>query len=264
MRDVVFCCVWFLSSIAANICNGNNQMYKDKFEAGIFTCSNTAKMNYRFLKPITIDPNKKYSLVIFLHGAGERGSDNEKQLYWGVWKFACDDMQSKYPCYVIAPQCPQECKWVDVDWEADSHIMPKNSSKYMQAVLELIDKIVTQYPIDRQRIYVTGLSMGGFGTWDMIQRRPKFFAAAVPLCGGGDVNCAPSIQDVPIWAFHNKGDNSVKSKRSRDMIEAIKKAGGHPIYTEYNVDSHNCWDAAYNDRDLYKWMFSQVRKQIKD
>ncbi|OHB49277.1 MAG: hypothetical protein A2Y10_03300 [Planctomycetes bacterium GWF2_41_51] len=239
-------------------------MYKDKFEVGIFTCSNTVKMNYRFLKPITVDLNEKYPLVLFLHGSGERGTDNEKQLNLGVWKFACEDMQTRYPCFVIAPQCPQECKWVDVDWEADWHSMPENPSKYMKAVLELVDNMMTQYPIDKQRIYVTGVSMGGFGTWDLIQRRPKFFAAAVPLCGGGDMNCAPDLKDVPIWAFHNKGDDSVKSKRSRDMVEAIKRAGGHPIYTEYNVNNHNCWDAAYDDRDMYKWMFSQFRELVKE
>jgi predicted peptidase len=239
-------------------------MCKDKFESQAFTCSNTAILNYRFLKPLAVDPNRKYPLVIFLHGAGERGSDNEKQLFWGAWKFACEDMQNKYPCYVIAPQCPQDYKWVDTDWTADSHIMPKNPSKYMQAVLELIDKTITQYPVDTRRIYVTGLSMGGFGTWDMIQRRPKFFAAAVPMCGGADVNCAPEIKDVPIWAFHNKGDDTVKVKRSYDMIEAIKKAGGHPIYTEYDVNNHNCWEPAYNDPAMYKWMFSQILKHGKD
>ncbi|HBG27788.1 MAG TPA: phospholipase [Phycisphaerales bacterium] len=264
MREAVFCFVWVVCSIGTNLCNGNNQMYKDKFEVGIFTCSNTVKMNYRFLKPITVDLNEKYPLVLFLHGSGERGTDNEKQLNLGVWKFACEDMQTRYPCFVIAPQCPQECKWVDVDWEADWHSMPENPSKYMKAVLELVDNMMTQYPIDKQRIYVTGVSMGGFGTWDLIQRRPKFFAAAVPLCGGGDMNCAPDLKDVPIWAFHNKGDDSVKSKRSRDMVEAIKRAGGHPIYTEYNVNNHNCWDAAYDDRDMYKWMFSQFRELVKE
>jgi predicted peptidase len=168
-------------------------------------------------------------------------------------------MMQKYPCFVLAPQCPQDSKWVDVDWSADYHTMPAKPSKHMQAVLKLVDTMVQKLPVDMNRIYVTGISMGGYGTWDIIQRRPSFFAAAVPVCGGGDANQAPVLKDLPIWTFHNKGDDVVKSKRSSDMIAAIKKAGGKPRYTEYDVAGHNCWDTTYNDMEMYKWLFAQSR-----
>ena len=123
----------------------------------------------------------------------------------------------------------------------------------------MVDAMQKEFSIDADRIYVTGLSMGGFGTWDVIQRHPERFAAAVPICGGGDPAHAEQIAQVPIWAYHGDNDAVVKVERSRDMIAAIKDSGGTPRYTELPGVGHDSWTAAYTSPDLYAWMFAQTR-----
>jgi len=215
---------------------------------------------YRLLKPDDYDPNQSYPLVLFLHGAGERGVDNNRQLVHGVPAFAAAANRKQYPCFLIAPQCPAEARWVEVDWGAASHTQPKEPSVPMRLTLELIDTLVKEFSIDKKRIYVTGLSMGGYGTWDIISRRPELFAAAAPICGGGDEMQAPQIARLPIWVFHGGKDGVVKPARSRNMIEAIKKAGGTPKYTEYPEVGHGSWGPAYQDPALFRWLFSQKRE----
>ncbi|RLD79019.1 MAG: phospholipase, partial [Bacteroidetes bacterium] len=151
-------------------------------------------------------------------------------------------------------------RWVDVKWDKEEHIMPLNPSGSMQLTMDFIDSLVKKYSIDENRIYITGLSMGGFGTWDAIARYPDKFAAAVPICGGGDENTAKLIVDIPIWAFHGADDRVVKVERSRNMINAIKKQGGNPLYTEYEGVGHGSWIPAYKETELLKWLFMQSLK----
>jgi predicted peptidase len=234
--------------------------HRDRFEARTFEGDAGKKLNYRLLLPKGYDPKKAYPLVLFLHGAGERGSDNKIQLVHGMNEFASDEIMEKHPAFVVAPQCPEGKQWVDVPWSADSHIMPKEPAEPLQQSLDLIAALQKEFSIDKSRIYVTGLSMGGFGAWDAIQRQPKLFAAAVPVCGGGDATLAEKIKDVPVWAFHGAEDGAVKPKRSRDMIAALKKVGGSPKYTEYEKVGHNSWEKAYGDPQMYEWLFGQNRK----
>jgi predicted peptidase len=214
---------------------------------------------YRLLKPDNYDPKQSYPLVVFLHGAGERGTDNDKQLVHGVGDFASAENRQKYPCFLIAPQCPNESKWCEVDWGALSHTMPKEPSEPARLTLELIAAMQKDFSIDAKRIYLTGLSMGGYGTWDLLARRPDLFAAGVPICGGGDEATAATIAKIPIWAFHGDKDTAVKVVRSRNMIEALKKADGVPKYTEYPGVGHNSWSKAYSDPEMMKWLFAQKR-----
>lgn len=234
--------------------------HRDRYEARTFTDGAGKKLHYRLLRPKGYDPQKAYPLVLFLHGAGERGDDNQKQLIHGMNEFAADEIMEKYPAFVIAPQCPEGKQWVDVSWSADSHTMPKEPAEPLRLSLDLIASLQKEFSIDRGRIYVTGLSMGGFGAWDAIQRRPELFAAAVSVCGGGDTTLAEKIKDVPVWAFHGAEDGAVKPKRSRDMIAALKKAGGSPKYTEYEKVGHNSWEKAYGDAKMYEWLFAQGKK----
>lgn len=213
---------------------------------------------YRYYRPIVND-GTKFPLVIFLHGAGERGTDNENQLFHGVKYFMADSALSKYPCAIFAPQCPKSKRWVETDWKLLKHTMPAIPSDPMAQVFEIIDSLKNLPYIDSNRIYITGLSMGGYGTWDAIQRRPGFFAAAVPICGGGDEALAPKIKNVPIWAFHGNLDKLVKPERTRNMVAGIKAAGGKPNATYFEL-GHLCWDAAYSTPGLLKWMFSQTKK----
>ena len=236
---------------------------KDKFEARTFTDAAGSKLLYRLLQPKNYDAKTKlkYPLVLFLHGAGERGADNKAQLVHGMADFAANKMMTDYPCFVVAPQCPTGEKWVDVDWSATKHDMPDKPASPMRLTLQLLDALQKEFSIDADRLYITGLSMGGYGTWDGIQRHPELFAAAVPICGGGDPKLAKKIAAIPIWAFHGDQDNAVKVERSRDMVAAIKEAGGSPKYTEYPGVGHNSWTATYKDPEMYKWLFAQRRKR---
>jgi predicted peptidase len=228
-------------------------------EKRTFTDGKGKFLRYRLLKPEDYDPKKSYPLVLFLHGAGERGTDNDKQLVHGVPEFVKPAIRKRYPCFLIAPQCPANMKWVDVDWSADSHKLPAEPTEPRRQSLELIAALQKEFAIDAKRIYVTGLSMGGYGAWDALVRRPDLFAAAAPVCGGGDEATADKIAKIPVWAFHGGKDGVVKPARSRNMIEALKKAGAMPKYTEYEKVGHDSWGPAYRDPELYRWLFTQRR-----
>lgn len=218
-----------------------------------------AALPYRLMKPAAVEAGKTYPLVVFLHGAGERGDNNQAQLMHGVGDFASAANRAKYPCYLIAPQCPTRRRWVEVDWSAKTHRMPEQASEPGGMVLTVIDQLCKEFPIDKSRIYLTGLSMGGYGTWDLLARKPELFAAGVPICGGGDEKQAARLVKMPIWAFHGDKDTAVRPERSRNMIAAIKKAGGNPKYTEYAGVGHNSWTQTYRDPDLFAWLFAQKK-----
>ncbi len=229
------------------------------FEPREFADQDGNVLKYRLLKPADFNPDRKYPLVIFLHGAGERGDDNTVQLKHGMAEFCRPDRRRQYPCYVLAPQCPKNEKWADIDWRATGVAMPAEPSRAMKLVFELVDQMVESAAIAPNRIYITGLSMGGFGTWDALARRPDFFAAAVPICGGGDPSTASRIAHVPIWCFHGDQDPVVNPELSRKMIAALRAAGGNPKYTEYPGAGHDSWTATYKNDELYAWMFAQQR-----
>jgi predicted peptidase len=146
-----------------------------------------------------------------------------------------------------------------VDWNLPSHTMPTKPSVPLKLAFELLDKLTAELPVDKQRLYVTGLSMGGFGTWDAIARRPQYFAAAIPICGGGDTAQAPKLVSLPVWAFHGDKDPVVKPNRTRDMIETIRKAGGTPKMTMYPGVQHDSWNHAYADPAVLEWLFAQKK-----
>jgi predicted peptidase len=208
---------------------------------------------YRLLKPRNVNGSTTYPLVIFLHGAGERGNDNEKNIKHIKDAFTNNGNRMKFPCFVVAPQCSEKLKWI----EAYNTALSAKPAKPMQQFINLLENILKEYPIDKSRIYITGVSMGGYGTWDLIARYPNKFAAAVPICGGGDENTASKIKHIPIWAFHGAIDDTVPPEKSRSMIKALQNAGGSPGYTEYPDVGHPSWVHAYKDPFLMIWMFRQ-------
>lgn len=220
---------------------------------------------YRLMVPEKIEEGKKYPVILFLHGAGERGSDNEKQLsYLPTW-MATPEMRAKYPCFLIAPQCREGEKWADVDWSRpESDKLPKEPSDQMQVAVKALEHVIADYPVDKNRIYLTGLSMGGYGSWDLAMRRPKFFAAVAPVCGGGDESQAELLLGTPIYAYHGDADTAVPVDRTRRMIKALKAAGAEPKYKELPGVGHNSWSPAYQDADgVVPWMFEQKRTDEK-
>lgn len=222
---------------------------------------NGDSLPYRLLKPLP-SPQQTFPLVIFLHGAGERGNDNEVQIKHITELFLNDRNRTDHPCYVVAPQCPKGEMWARYDGDVATMKLRKKPTKAMSLVIAMIDSVLEKYPIDRSRIYITGVSMGGFGTWDLISRYPEKFAAAIPICGGGDAAMAAKIKTVPIWAFHGAKDKIVSPDHSRKMINAIRESGGDANYTEYPEVEHNSWVKAYKDPALPEWLFRQKKLHI--
>lgn len=234
-----------------------------RFEKRIYEDRGGNLLRYRLLKPkeVRADPETKYPLVLFLHGIGERGEDNEAQLKWGVKNFAGDENMEKYPCFVAAPQCPLDDFWVAALRDlSEPYTMSEQPTEALRMAMEMVGSLQAEFPqIDSSRLYITGLSMGGFGTWDAIQRYPNLFAAAVPVCGGGDISKAKRFSHLPIWVFHGAEDRLVDPKWSREMVLALENAGGHPKYTEYPGVGHQSWIGAYSDPEMFAWLFSQKK-----
>jgi len=221
------------------------------------------QLPYQLMEPkknaLTPVADSKYPLVVFLHGSGERGSDNTSQMRNGVYAFCEKNMRETHPCYLLVPQCPENEVWGGVirDWEQVTF----NDSTYSRPgkmVIALIEKTLKANPdIDQKRIYITGLSMGGFGTYDLMMRKPNLFAAGLPLCGGADPSQASLIKGIPIWAFHGRLDESVYPKYDWQIVEALKKAGSTVKYTEYSTMNHNIWDITYYNPAVLEWLFAQ-------
>lgn len=226
-----------------------------------YISKNNDTLLYRQLWPDS-DTLRRFPLVIFLHGSGERGNDNEAQLKWGVQNFANERTMLAFPAIVIAPQCPRNTGWGNFSGERGSRNMKlqPTPTKPMQLLYELIQKAKRTLPVDSTRIYITGLSMGGFGTFDAMQRYPNLFAAAVPVCGGGDVSGAPVFAHIPTWIFHGALDVAVDPLFSVDMINALYKAGARPGFTLYPEVGHFSWLGAYTDTQMMQWLFRQVKR----
>jgi predicted peptidase len=200
--------------------------------------------------------------VIFLHGAGERGDDNTAQLKFFPEMMAQPAYREKYECFVLAPQCRRDKRWVEVNWGDKLSVkQPEDPGDQMKAAMQILDETIKREPIDTSRLYLTGLSMGGYGSWDWAMREPDRFAAVVPICGGGDESKAGRLAKTPVWAVHGDADNVVPVERTRRMIDAIKQAGGKPNYTELPGVGHNSWTPAYTDaKGVVPWMFEQKKK----
>ena len=207
---------------------------------------------YRLLKPT--EPDKSAPLVVFLHGAGERGDDNLAQLtYLPTWALSAGHLQDK-ACYLLAVQCPADEQWAP--YEVSNEPLG-DASPSLQAVIAAMQQVINRENVDLSRIYLTGLSMGGYGSWDLAARHPRWFAAVVPICGGGRLETASQLVDVPIWAFHGTNDTVVQEAESRMMIEAIRAAGGRPAYSPLPDVGHGSWHFAYGPRGAIEWMFGQ-------
>jgi len=203
---------------------------------------------------------RKVPVVLFLHGAGERGSDNKQQLkYLPTW-LAEPAARERHPCFVIAPQCRTDHRWVEVAWN-DRARTPQAATLTtdMAAAVAALEATLELAAADPRRVYLTGLSMGGFGAWDLAARMPERFAALVPICGGGDERTAPRLVDLPVWCFHGDADTVVPVERSRRMIAALEAAGGHPKYSELRDVGHDSWTPAYRDPAVLDWLFQQSR-----
>ncbi len=200
-----------------------------RFSNNVYKNNQGDSLLYRQLFP-DADTFRRYPLVIFLHGSGERGNDNEAQLKWGVANFATDENMMRHPAFVIAPQCPQNQQWSN--FSPDGYEVAIDGLKADGAIDRLDPSNDKDPAIDSNRIYITGLSMGGYGTYDAIERYPSLFAAAVPVCGGGDVSKAPSIAHIPIWIYHGADDPAVSPIYSARYAASADQSGSPSrVYT---------------------------------
>jgi len=238
------------------------------FEAKEFVTSNSDTLRYRELLPENYNSQQKYPLVLFLHGAGERGSDNQAQLTHGSMMFTNPVNREKYPAIVLFPQCPTNYFWAferRPEGRLTANTFPTNNtiSSILQAVKNLLDKYIAAGNVDTDRIYIIGLSMGGMGTFDMVCRFPDVFAAAIPICGGiNPERLSATAGKVKFRIYHGDKDETVPVENSRSAYRALKKYGADVEHFEFVGCNHNSWDPAFNQPDFLSWLFQQ-RKKVK-
>lgn len=184
---------------------------------------------------------KSWPLILFLHGAGERGEELEKVKVNGIPKVYAAD--NDFPFIAVSPQCPENSWWTMMEEELNA----------------LLDEIIENYKVDKSRVYLTGLSMGGFGTWHLAALNPERFAAIAPICGGGAPIEARNLKDVPVWAFHGAKDDVVPIEQTELMVSSLKEAGGNVKFTVYPEANHDSWTVTYNNPELYKWFLSHKK-----
>ena len=221
---------------------------------------------YRILIPENYNSQSPFPLLLFLHGAGERGSDNKSQLVHGSFLFKSEDFRNNYPAIVVFPQCPEKSSWANVKRNYDMLNGKKfdffkeiSENKQLIMVEKLLDFIEKKYSIDPTRRYVGGLSMGGMGTFELVARNPDYFAAAFPICGGGNPDWSDLLKTTPFWIFHGEDDGVVSVDFSRKMYEALCKEKASVRLTIYPEVNHNSWDNAFAEQDLMHWLFSNKR-----
>jgi predicted peptidase len=246
-----------------------------------FAATNGLKMPYRLFSPYNTSAKKK-PLIIFLHGRGDRGTDNESKTYREAGfitnsnSLLSKKMQAQYPCYILVPQCSDKteneewAKWIGNTPETPFNGLSKHGSYSMndipsesgEAALELIEKTIQNNNIDPNRIYIIGISMGGFGVWEFVARKPTLFAAAIPMAGYSDPTQIENIQHIPIWIFHGNIDKWNPVEGSRNMHTLLSEKNADVKYTEYENTGHGeAFQKAFNEEKLISWLFSKSKQK---
>ena len=226
---------------------------------------NGDSLPYRLLLPKDYDPGKKYPLLLFLHGSGERGNDNELQLVHGSSLFLKEDVRENYQAIVVFPQCAANSSWARIDVEGDFenrqfiYYEDAEPTEDMLLLEGLIKYLKKNYKLDKNRMYVGGLSMGGMGTFELVRRNPKMFAAAFPICGGANPAISKKLKKPHWWIFHGDADKVVPEKYSAEMAKAMGDMGINVKYTVYPGVGHNSWDNTFAEPELMNWIFSQSK-----
>lgn len=237
---------------------------QESYQKKEFVSSRGDSLQYRLLCPEEEHPGEKYPLVLFLHGAGERGSDNKKQLTHGGQMFLNPVNREKHPAFVLFPQCPTDAYWAyasrpgsfaPADMPVGQEISP-----LFKTLKELLDAYLTLPQIDKNRVYIVGLSMGGMGTYDLVIRFPELFAAAIPVCGTVNPLRLADVKGVKFHIFHGDADSVVSVEGSRAAYKALKKAGADVEYIEFPGCGHDSWNPAFNYPGFMDWLFAQEKK----
>jgi len=244
-----FC--WLLASMLAIASVERAPATETGFVDRTLKCRDGLTVKYTIFVPHDYSPNRPAPVVLFLHGAGQAGNDGRRQALVGLGK-AIRAREKTFPAIVVFPQAQRRERDILSTWYADR---PEGAR-----ALEILAAVQQDYSTDPNRVYLTGISMGGYGVWALAARFPERWAAIVPICGGGDFENVAALKQIPCWCFHGADDPAVRVGNSRLMIEGLKKAGGEPRYTEFAGVMHNCWDQAYSSDELWNWLWEQKRK----
>jgi len=217
------------------------------------------RLPYRWISHGRDAENKPLPLVLFLHGAGERGSDNHRQLSHFIPELLEKAEGQGLAFHLLAPQCPENAQWVETDWSAPGHKMPNQPSRALALVMAILETWRQRPDVDPARVVLAGISMGGYGVWDLAARRREWFSAAIPICGGGDPSHAETLSALPLWAFHGDRDEEVPVHRTLEMIQAIRARGGDPRMTIFPGGGHDAWTPALRTPGLIPWMFEPTK-----
>ena len=241
--------------------NNENLAVKYAMEQCEYTSSENRKLKY-CRRQMNQELPGATSVLLFLHGTGERGDNNFKQLYHGAAEVISWSEKNSEKVLLLFPQCPDEEQWVNTPWDALSHTMPEESSS-LRLAMGMLDSEIKRTGADVTRIYISGISMGGYGTWDAVSRYPGLFAAAFPVCGGADIAQAPKLKDLPVLTFHGDSDTVVPTSRTREMVAALQAAGNKAVtYIEVPNCGHDSWFTAFRDDASWKWLFSQKNSSL--
>lgn len=269
----------------------NTENYTRLFTPGRMR-ENDFMLRYQLYAPENIQEGERYPLILFFHGVDERGVDNQKQLTTAsmIPHYFTGDNPEQYPCFILAPQCPPGQMWTIANGEHNAASSDFRMDQYpitrgLSLTMQVLEEVCKQYPVDRDRLYVTGISMGGYAVWDLITRYPDVFAAAVPICGGCDSTRAAEIASIPIRCYHGARDRTINPDGSRNMFDAMMALGTPAVkyrvaadgsiggvqtnlddpsqatylYYEYAALEHACWDQAYGDPAWLAWLFAQTK-----
>jgi len=236
-----------------------------KYDKGSFIDGKDS-ISYRILFPENFDPKQKYPVLFFLHGSGERGSDNEKQLVHGGKLFLRDDIRKQYPAIIVFPQCSEDSFWANIKMSTDSagkrsfdYQKGGKPTKAMKALLGMIDNFLDKPYINHKQVYAGGLSMGGMGTLELLRRKPRTFAAAISICGGDNIANVDKYKKVPLWLFHGGKDDVVPPSGSTAIANQLKIIGKEVKFTLYPDANHNSWDSTFAEPKLLPWLFSHQK-----
>jgi predicted peptidase len=250
---MIICVSYFLNA-------QNNQYSHEIFVKGKDT------LQYRLLMPEHFSENEKYPVVLFLHGAGERGNDNNSQLVHGSKLFLDKINRGAFPAIVVFPQCPKNSYWANAEVDRTSRPIKLEfpldiePTKSLELVMHFMEERLEEPYVNKSKIYVGGLSMGGMGTFELLYRKPDMFAAAFAICGGGNPEAVEAYANkTELWVFHGAKDDVVNPQLSVNMVSAYLQAGGKPNFTLYADDNHNSWDSAFGEPELLPWLFSKSK-----
>ncbi len=228
----------------------------NEFLARIYTNAAHKTLPYRLLLPKGYDPKQAYPVVLYLHGAAGRGSDNAEPLNWGPLLWLEPAMRERHRFFLVVPQCPHNGGWLDSSWMGLGDARPGGP---VRLALELVaEALHREFNIDSKRRYLTGVSMGGHAVWVILVRQPGFFAAAVPVCSGGSPTLVTdAARQCPVWAFHSDDDPLVPVEQARELVKAWRAHGGTAKYTECTGLKHSSWKRAYAEPEMFDWLFQQ-------